>query len=133
MNIVNRNFLSSICFLFFYFSLSFFPSLSACFSFHVFFMGITVLSPKRNTFSKRVDDGNVKKIDWKDYYLQILVNPRWVINNEQKGKKLERKKQKLKEDWPDELEKISINLENTKNSLKIYLKNTIKWLCESRI
>ncbi len=27
-------------------------------------------------FSKRVNDGNVKKMDWKDYYLQILVTPR---------------------------------------------------------
>eukprot|EP00088_Acartia_fossae_P065385 TRINITY_DN80623_c0_g1_i1.p1 TRINITY_DN80623_c0_g1~~TRINITY_DN80623_c0_g1_i1.p1 ORF type:complete len:146 (-),score=17.19 TRINITY_DN80623_c0_g1_i1:8-445(-) len=26
--------------------------------------------------SKRVDDGNGKKVDWKDHYMQILVKPR---------------------------------------------------------
>ena len=26
--------------------------------------------------SKRVDDGNMKKMHWKDFYLQIMVNPR---------------------------------------------------------
>ena len=27
--------------------------------------------------SKRVDDGNMKKMHWKDFYLQIMVNPRY--------------------------------------------------------
>ena len=26
--------------------------------------------------SKRIDDGNMKKANWRDYYLQIIVNPR---------------------------------------------------------
>ena len=26
--------------------------------------------------SKRIDDGNMKKANWKDFYLQIIVNPR---------------------------------------------------------
>ena len=26
--------------------------------------------------SKRVDDGNLKKANWNDFYLQIIVNPR---------------------------------------------------------
>ncbi len=26
--------------------------------------------------SKRVDDGNMRKVDWKDHYLQILIKPR---------------------------------------------------------
>ena len=28
--------------------------------------------------SKRVNDGNSKKMHWKDFYLQIVVNPRCV-------------------------------------------------------
>ena len=28
--------------------------------------------------SKRINDGNSKKIHWKDFYLQIVVNPRYV-------------------------------------------------------
>ena len=26
--------------------------------------------------SKRIDDGNMKKVNWRDFYLQIIVNPR---------------------------------------------------------
>lgn len=26
--------------------------------------------------SKRIDDGNMKKANWRDFYLQIIVNPR---------------------------------------------------------
>ena len=28
--------------------------------------------------SKRVDDGNMKKTNWNDFYLQIIVNPRYA-------------------------------------------------------
>ena len=29
--------------------------------------------------SKRINDGNTKKMHWKDFYLQIVVNPRYVL------------------------------------------------------
>ena len=29
--------------------------------------------------SKRINDGNTKKMHWKDFYLQIVVNPRSVL------------------------------------------------------
>ena len=30
-----------------------------------------------NLLSQRVNDGNMRKAPWKDFYLQIMVNPRW--------------------------------------------------------
>ena len=32
-----------------------------------------------NLLSQRVNDGNMRKAPWKDFYLQIMVNPRWPI------------------------------------------------------
>ena len=29
--------------------------------------------------SKRINDGNTKKMHWKDFYLQIVVNPRSAL------------------------------------------------------
>ena len=38
--------------------------------------------------SKRVDDGNMKKMHWKDFYLQIMVNPRYWRGGFSEGRKL---------------------------------------------